>query len=349
MTRMTQLAVIAALVGACEGDGADGSSPDAPQVLELTVDASDPDAFVTVDLADGSLGSDRTGMAWDLAFRGTTVRVNSGPSGPGNAAVGLMATPIGVPDDEAAIRALTPESTEDLFVDELGIPSPQQDEVVSVIDDTFYNYDASSGDLSENDTVGFLVRSADGASYSRLRVTNIDFLTRSGNGVESFTLALEPAGADDFGEAMLFTSSVPSEGSVCFDIDTEAEVACEGAEWDVRFGYFGRTTFIYANGGDVGPGEGGLLGPVDWAELETWTSATEDPGGLDRTDDYDVDRIVGPFDDAPWFVELSDGLFPTHRIYYVEPGDDGDSYVLQILGADEPASDGPWRLRYYAL
>ncbi|MEM6929910.1 MAG: HmuY family protein [Myxococcota bacterium] len=349
MIRMTHIAVIAALCVACEGDGADGPSGDAPEVLELTIDASDPEAFVTVDFADGSLGSDLGDMAWDVAFRGTTVRVNSGPSGPGNAAVGLMATPFGVPDDEAAIRALTPESTEDLFTDELGIPSPQMDEVISVIDDSFYNYDASSGDLTENDAVGYLIRKADGAGYARLRVTNIDFLTRSGNGVESFTLSLEPDEADDFGEAVEFTSSLPDAGSVCFSLDTEAVADCDTPDWDVRFGYFGRTTFIYPNGGDVGPGDGAVLGPVDWSDLETWTSPTQDPSGQDRTGDYDVDRIVGPFDEAPWFVELSDGTFPTHRIYYVEPGDDGDSYVLQILGADDPASEGPWRLRYYAL
>ncbi len=348
MTRTLVLTLfLAGLAGACADP--DGGPDDAPDVRELVVDATDPDAFATVDLADGSVGSEIVDPAWDLAFRGTTVRVNSGPSGPGNAAAGLAATPAGVPDDEAVVRGLTPESTEDLFVSELGFPALQEDEVVSVIDDTFYNYDAGSGDLSENDTVGYLLRKADGTSYLRLRVTNIDFLTRSGKGVESFTLELEPAETDAFGAAVAFTDSVPTEGSVCFDLDTETTASCEGADWDVRFGYFGRTTFIYANGGDVGPGNGAALGPFDWTELETWTSATEDPGGRDVTGDYDVDRIVGAFDADPWFVELSDGIWPTHRIYYLDPGDDGDAYMLQILGAEDPASDGPWRVRYYAL
>ncbi|MEN0062698.1 MAG: HmuY family protein [Myxococcota bacterium] len=364
MTRPTLFPALALAVLACTDAASDDETgtPDAPpEVLELTVDGTAP---AYVDFAKGEvLGLDADGATtdttWDLAFLGTTIRVNSGPSGPGSAGVGLMATPEGLYDEsgapvEAAFQMATAKSTLELFLSDLEVPSPEPDEITSVFDDTFYNYNAATGDLSEDDTVGYLVRLANGTDYARVRVTNIDFLTRNGKGIESFTIEVEPSlpPATDtpaFGPSVPFTGAIPAEGALCFDLETEATVACEGADWDLSFGFFGRTTFIYTNGGDLGPGQGASLGPIDWVELQDYPSATEDAQAQDLTNDFESDRFVGPFDVNPWFAMFGKTSRPNYRVYYLDPNDDGDAYVLQILGAEDGTTDGPTLIRYYAL
>lgn len=350
-------AVLMVAVGCTDDDV--GPNPDeVPDVFDITVDATDPAAFAYVDLEAGeTLAIDAsaaaTDVTWDLAFRGTTIRANGGASGPGGTGVGLVATPGGLYDFNSgdpvpdALRAATPADSFDLFVEQPSLPSPQLDEVVSVWDDTFYNYDPGTGELWENDTVGFLVRTDDGLGYARVRVTNIDFATRSGNGVESFTLSIEPYVDSAFGEPVTFTSSVAAEGSVCFDLATETIVDCFATDWDLSFGYFGRTTFVYTNGGDVGPGQGASTGPLPWDDVAAFTSPTETPDGTDLTATYEVDRITGLFDESPWFETLDDGDYPNFRIYYIDPNNDGDAYIMQVLGPADATM--PTQLRYYAL
>lgn len=98
-------------LAACDGDPVEpGPLPDAG--LTMTVDASDPESWVLVDLAEPAVvvtAEDRQGSAeWDLAFQVSRVRVNGGEDGPAGMVVYCLCEHAG--DSDEQIMALTPEA-----------------------------------------------------------------------------------------------------------------------------------------------------------------------------------------------------------------------------------------------
>ena len=66
--------------------------------------------------------------------------------------------------------------------------------------------------------------------------------------------------------------------SYCYDIDTQAEISCEGTDWDLKFAMGTRTPLLFTNSGVSGSGTGGALySPFDasWATLSKETDATQ--------------------------------------------------------------------------
>jgi len=312
-------------------------------VVELTVDASDREAFAYVDLDTATvLGSDAaSGTDWDLAIRRFEIRTNGGTSGPGDVMAGLAVDADDYYDEsgDPIVKAFVhadpdaelPHLTADLEDPDLG-----SDTIVGVFGEDWFVYDFATGVISANPDVGWLVRGGEGTSFARVRTSELDFPTRKGNGIESFSVAVEVEGAGGLAAPVFFEGAVPaSGGEVCYDWDTATNVACTGAAWDLMLGFSGRSTFLYTNSGDVGDGDGGALGAYPWKDLQAYTKASETPGGDDLSPHFRADVSESVFTTASWYAYDLQGqflLYPNFRTYAVQIGEGGARYAVQVVG-----------------
>ena len=66
--------------------------------------------------------------------------------------------------------------------------------------------------------------------------------------------------------------------SYCYDIDTQAQIACDGSDWDLKFAMGTRTPILFTNSGVSGSGTGGALySPFEatWENLSKEKDATQ--------------------------------------------------------------------------
>ena len=335
-------------------------STDVAGVTTLEIDASSYEDWAYVDLSTGtvlSLTAEQAAAstAWHVAVRRTAYRFNGGASGPGDVAVGLSdAQPDFYDTEDAPIGSVFQAATAAGELDHLTAMQNEPeawaaDATLPAFDESWYNYGFADGVISENDTVGYFVRSGEGNSYARMRVTELDFPTRSGNGIQSFTFTFDVQGSGDAGFeddtdslSVEFTGSLATAGELCFDFDTETTVACTGTAWDVKLGYAGRSFYLYANGGVTGEGAGGVLGPFDWSEASTWTSATEQPAmdtdpATDVTGDYVVSSAESLIEAEGWYwYDLDAGhvLRSNYRVWLIDvdsTDENSDIYAFQIV------------------
>ncbi|MEM6927583.1 MAG: HmuY family protein [Myxococcota bacterium] len=315
--------------------------PELGDIQTLTVDATDRENFVYVDLDTATVldASAADGTDWDLAIRRFEIRTNGGTSGSGTAESGLAFEPPGLFDADgepilAEFQALDPDNTVDWLTGEIDDGEMEADNIPGVFAEDWFNYDFATGIATPNPDVGWVVRGAEGTSYARVRMTQLDFPTREGMGIKSFTVTVELEDTDGFAAPLTFEGSVPGEGgSVCFDMDTDTNVECTDPSWDLQLGFSGRNTFLYTNSGGVGDGMGGALGPYDWTELSTWTSASTNPGGQDLSTRFESDVSESAMSIEPWFAYNLQGqfqLYPTFRVYAVSPSEDGPLWALQV-------------------
>lgn len=182
-TRLTTLVLSAALLitlGAC-GDDTNPAAPEEPVELEVqTVEDLPADPTVTVgdngrpqglnqytfySLRNGEVvlesgaevRADSNSTAWDIALQGTTIRINSGTSGPGDGAAYVA---------EAAFEDVIEVDTERL--------QPDTEEALAIPTGSgngWYNYN-SNGQNYIRPIPGrtIVVRTADGDGYAKLRI-----------------------------------------------------------------------------------------------------------------------------------------------------------------------------------
>ena len=353
------------------GGGDDGGSDD--RFTVRSYDATSYDNLVYVDLSTGDVVGEND--AWHVALRRNFLHLNGGDSGPGNVAGALVGPQDhfyngdGEPIASVFLNA-TPDSELGTLLEDYPAPG-SRDWVTDALGSAFggmgdwYVYqavapecNAGAGLIRENPDNGWLVRSAEGDSYARVRATEIVFCTRDGAGVDTFTFAfdVQVPGTDSFSTEATFTGSLPAAGGeICFDFDSDATVACTDDSWDVMAGFVGMNFFLRSNSGDSGTGNGGVFGPHAWAEVATWQSATIDdasgdpiPGNL-----YVADSSSGIFLQQPWYeygmpLDGSHNLYPNYRVYLIDSDRTDASapqYQLQVIGYYNPGSGHP-RLRW---
>ncbi len=109
-----------------------------------------------------------------------------------------------------------------------------------------------------------------------------------------------------------------SNTSYCYDIDTQAQITCEGTDWDLKFAMGTRTPVLFTNSGVSGSGNGGALySPFDgkWDTLSKELDATQQgtlPSAAWLVDGYSnafMDTANGGFNS---FFEYD--LFGDHRM-----------------------------------
>lgn len=94
-TRIGITLLLAALFSACDkdDDGAPPAPPEAKTTADINGRPADNGGFSTYfNLSTGQVvpASDSNSTKWDIAFRSTTIKVNSGNSGPGTAAAQVL-------------------------------------------------------------------------------------------------------------------------------------------------------------------------------------------------------------------------------------------------------------------
>jgi hypothetical protein len=227
----------------------------------IVVDASDATRWVYLDLEDGvvSPANPEDDASWDVAFRRTEVRTNSGTSGSGLGGAR-------VDDSEQAFDAITESTTLGFVVDELVASSRPGAEPTSMnrVLAGWYDYNPVTHSVTPGDRT-YLVRTA-GGEYAKLRI----WRWRSGELALSFervarrvdVVELEvDASASD---AWTYVSL--RDGTVVPVTDPETD-----PRWDVAF----SRTRLRTNGGTSGAGMGAAAG-TGATELHELASAPAD-------------------------------------------------------------------------
>lgn len=356
---ITTMALSSALLAGCGGsdndiaDNPGGSDIKGDGVSEAVIDATSYDTVAYFNLASGrvvalSEAEAAASTDWHIAFKRYDVRLNGGASGSGRVVGAVGATQddfydgAGEPIANVFVNATANSELEHLLADFTEPARWSSDAIVSTLGEDWYVYDYTNGNMSANDTKGYLIRSAEGDSYARLRVTDFTFPTRTGEGITSFNLAfdVQPGGQVTFTGTATFTGSIPAEGGErCFDFDTNATVDCASSNaWDIVLGFSGRTLYLRTNSGPSGPGAGGAFGPFDWTDLAAYTSATTDTEGAPLASRYSADSTGGVFVGSSWYAYGMAGghqLWPNYRVYLIDVDANDDSsavYAVQITG-----------------
>ncbi|MGP9832417.1 HmuY family protein [Marinobacter sp. NSM] len=353
--------VLATLALTACGGGSDNSiaEDDADNVSDFSEQLL-PAATETVylNLETGAMVEE--GGDWHIAANRLSFRVNSGASGTGSV-VGALAIAQddfydgnGDPVANMFTNATANSEQEHL----LGIleepASWQEDAFASAFgaSDTWSQYDFSTGVISEADDVGYLVRSAEGNSYARMRVVDFNFPTREGQGIEDFTLEfdVQASGASQFSTTpVTFTPPAGYDGGdVCFDFDSDAVVDCDTSDnWDVQVGFSGRDWYLKSNSGVSGAGKGGASDPMTWSEL----AANDSDPGVPQL--YNTDSTGGVFTDNTWYaynLTNQHKIWPNFRTFLIKAeADDPESAVwaLQIVGYyDQNGTSGQPTVRW---
>lgn len=365
-------------VSACssDSDGSGGGSEPPPAsnlpdgVQQLRIDASDSESWAYLDLATGDLlmleAEDAAeSTAWHLAFRRFNVAINGGTSGPGAAAGGLIwpqddfYDAEGEPNSSVFLNATADEYLDLLLDDSFEEADLVTDRITTLFGDDWYRYNFANGNITAEPDNGWLLRSGEGDSYARMRVTEIDFPTRSGQGVRSFEIAfdVQPAGSGQFTDSATFRGAIPPEGgALCFDFDDDATVDCSGSAWDLKIGFEGRAFLLRSNGGASGTGAAAVLGPFRWDELADYASATVDPSGNQIASLYQPDTSTGIFASASWYAYNLQGqhrLWPNYRVYLIDGDTDDDNaprFAVQLINYyDATGASGHPMIRWRQL
>lgn len=249
----------------------------------IIVDASDPEGWVYLRVDGTQVEAPDTpedSLDWDLGFRRTQIKTNSGTSG-AHLAGGRLG-PDGSVYDEITTSPTT-RFRADVLLPIPGPPGSGEFSGNTALNDWFA-YDEATHEVSPKDQV-FLVRSAVG-DYAKLQIRAYE------DGV--FTLGLDPVDREVNVEAIEVDAS-DDAAWVHLDLrlaePTAPEDPAADGGWDVAF----SRTQVQSNSGTSGVGIGGALDPMQ-TELSAIESA---PAGA-----YAIDEML-PLPGPPGSGEFS--------------------------------------------
>lgn len=331
--RFLPLAVAGLLLAACDASPTD-TGPIEDSVQEMTVDASEDWAFVALgdEASEVQVADPATSTDWDIAFFATGVMLNGGDAG--SAGVDGTCLCLNAALSDAEIVALTEEDGIEAFeaVTAADIPADEEawegDGLVAAIDG-WYSYDFQTHTVSAAPDAVFKVRTADGASFAKLHVTDIANPTQQHAGTVTLEFAVQPGAGEPFGETVTLQVDL-SGGAVAVDLEAGATVDVGAAGWDLELsGYVVRV-----NGGVSGDGEAGAV------IVEEAFETIDDAGDLTARH-YAADEFGGVFasEDAGrrWYKYNLEGghqIWPTYNVYLIRSG--ADVYKLQLASYYDP-------------
>lgn len=309
-----------------KGSG-DSSSEDFESVL---LDASTTWAFLSLDQAAEVTVDDD----WDLAFNGTSVRVN-----PERAASALLAEQREFYDaDGDALANIFTNSTasseqEHLFasyeLSSLTFETERTDPAVGRDGHNFYDYNVMTHAVSANDDAWWVVRSAGGDSFAKLNVTDVsyadgalsvtaDFFVQA-NGDATYSMASES-----------WKATVADGEENCFDFDSGVSVDCgTSLAWDLKLKVDGHSFLILTNGGVSGVGEAGILESMTEAEAELETDGT-----VHNSRAFLQDKGDNAITRHAWYAYNllnGHGIWPNFRVYGIKNLETDDVTLVQLV------------------
>lgn len=306
--------------------GVDGGDAGIPNDA-LTVDASDSNEWVYLDF-DGqelAVSDPSNDENWDLAFRRSEIRTNSGLSGAG---VG------GAKEGEGDFLSANEVGTFD-FVTDVEEDTPNGLVVRNPALGSWYDFENFMVRPSER---WYAVRGADG-DYAKLHVWAWD------DGV--YTLSLERVNhVADIREITVDTASADTWVGLRFDSGTLVPNSGAGTDWDIAVS---RTRFR-SNGGTSGEGAADARA-LDALDVHELTFVPTDgfevdetiPGGRPGAPDYSGNPVLTRwYDYNPQTHQVS----PKPNVTYVVHTENGDLAAYQVHTYDQDQASYVLRIRY---
>ena len=364
---LTTLATSVILTG-CGGDDSDSndSTPDnsAKSWQSLQVNAADTVTWTYVSLTEGKVlelddAAAATSTDWQLAFRRTGIKLNGGVSGSGHV-VGTVADAQDefYSDGEAAVSVFT---NADADIEAAALDVTYDTSAMQYTKDTystafsdFYVYNSTTHQISENTDDFWMLRHADGETFSKLTITSLSY------GNVALSYVTQAADTTQFTDTQRTLSAAFSEGQtrLCLDLDTEAAVDCTSAadNWELMYevDLSTRTIQMWTNGGVEGNGNAGVFGNLDMANHDTYTSAT-DANGQDISRHYSTDSSSSVFTEHSWYAYNLSGqhkLWPNFRTYLIDLDSEDSSsaqYTIQIADYYSLGASGSPEIRFQKL
>lgn len=295
-------------------DSGDSSSEDFESVM---LDASAGWAFLSLEQAAEVTVNDD----WDLAFFGTSTRVN-----PGRVSSALLAEQGEFYDDEGdALANIFTNSTasseqEHLFasyeLSSVTFDTEATDAALGRDGSNFYDYNFMTHVVSANDDAWWVVRSAEGNSFAKLNVTNVTYADDSLSlSADFFVQADSDATYSNTSQA--WGATVADGEEDCFDFDSGASVDCSTSlAWDLKLKVDGHSFLVLTNGGVSGIGEAGILESMTEAEAELETDGT-----VHNSRAFLQDKGDNAITQNAWYAYNllnGHGIWPNFRVYGIK-------------------------------
>jgi hypothetical protein len=229
--------------GGVDAGELDGGLPPPPDVIEIDASSRETDVHLRIGVGVVTVVDPATSDLWDLAFRRTTIRTNSGTSG--SALGGAREVDAGVAYEEATSSG-TVGFDPDMMMPGAGPGAPETSASPALA--TWFDYDSATHVVSPRDAV-FFVRTAMG-DYARVRIVGWEdgrFRVRAAlvpRAVEVRTLDVDAAASGAWTYVDLRRGRIAA-------IDMPAA----SGDWDVAF----SRTRARTNGGTSGPGAGAAV------------------------------------------------------------------------------------------
>ena len=296
--------------GDSSDDSVDASTPDDTVATfnVVTLDAAtNTSEAALLDLLSGSTVTDET---WQVAYQKSVgFKLNGGSSGDGEVSACIAHQYTDLFDDngdavESSFEALTASSTLTDFnrVDSTYCTDFEFDEIETEIDtDDWLDYNATTHTISAKEGNGWIVRSADGDSYARVKVDSL-----------SSTTAVF---SNQLWNGSVFESAVNSpdldlsSGSVYWDLETNS-IVTESDDWDLRIVVDGFDYSIQVNGGVSGNGDAG----VAYIFVNDVDDVT-DPTSKSEVYDYFVDSASGTLSSPGNYGPLQYNVGGAHKMW----------------------------------
>ncbi len=367
-----------------EASNTDATQTDTPATAEpkiITLDAtagglgttaSDPKNKFTyfnvesgkvVELTDAEAESS---SSWHIAFKRTSVKTNSGISGPAGVKAGVADSQASFYDDAGQpVASLFLNATADselaafdtiVTIDDVVMMTDKAQPIISGGggDTSWFSYNAMTHQLTAKPDNWWLLRGADGLTYAKFHTLSIDHKSYAFE--FEFQLTDPTTAQFDTAPTVWSTTIANGQGSTCFDIDTASEVDCtnNSTSWDLMLELAGRSWNLWTNGGIQGAGKGAAFGPFDTATADSYITGTQSPGGEPITSHYSADKKGGIFSEQSWYAyavtqqPADHGIYPNFRVYVLDAGE--KQYKVQLLDYyDASGLSGYITLRYQPL
>lgn len=314
------IVLLSTLLAAC-GDE-DPAGPTEEPFASLTVAAEDDWSYVNLDATAAVVqpGDPANSTAWDVAFFATGVMLNGGAAGAGDVQGHCLCQNEGASNEQ--VLAMTAESQRAAFeaVTAASIPTGDDawlEDVLSPAIAGWWSYDMASHTVAPVTDRVWIVRTAEGDAFAKLRVTGIANGSQQSAGDVTLEFAVQPGAGDPYGAVQTLTVNV---GTTPVYVDLTAGEVSDASDWDLRLeGYD-----IRLNGGVSGSGEGeAVLAGDDFATVPL---ASEVLGG------WTTDGFGGVFDAHPWYrynLEGNHQIWPTYDVYLIRSGE--EVYKVQLV------------------
>ncbi|TVV45963.1 HmuY family protein [Thalassolituus sp. C2-1] len=352
----------ALLLSGCGGDDGDSSNgnTDSNSFSSLKINAASYTDWQYVNLSSGELVTltaeqAATSTDWHIALRRTEVKINGGVSGSGNGKGALAATPDGFYDAEGnAVASVFTNADADIQAQALSAEynladlTFKADSYVPAIQD-WYIYNPANHQISANSANGWLLRHADGTTYSKFVLDAVSY--------SEITVRYETQATDTTqfagGEKTLTAAVADGATELCLDFDAQAAADCSGSDWDLRYeiNLAARAINLWSNGGVYGDGNGAAFGAIVAAELAAYTSATM----VDSTSiaaHYSADSASSIFSESSWYAYNLSGahkLWPNFRTYIVDADsntENSEKFAVQISNYYSLGGSGSPEIRF---